>query len=278
MTLVSSSYGKAGVRTMRVHRDGGTHAVRELSTDVVLHGAFDGAYTHADNRAVIATDSIKNVINIIARENLAADAEAFCLILAARFLDSYAQVARVEVSTRETRWSRLSLDGKPHPHGFVLDANGTPTVQLDSGRDGAVLWSGINGFTFLKSGGSGWSDFFRDGYTTLGETQDRIAATSMDATWLWSAPPDDTAATSARILDAMLAVFADSYSHGMQDSLYRMGMAALDAVPAISEIGISCPNKHYLPIDLSAFGLQSDNCVFTPTDEPHGQIACVVRR
>jgi urate oxidase len=117
-----------------------------------------------------------------------------------------------------------------------------------------------------------------DDYTTLAETTDRIAATSMTASWLWGELPNDPGAANAAILKAMLEVFAGSYSHGMQDSLYRMGEAALAAVGGITEIAIACPNKHYLPIDLRAFGMTSDNAVFTPTDEPHGQIECTLVR
>ena len=41
---------------------------------------------------------------------------------------------------------------------------------------------------------------------------------------------------------------------------------------------MACPNKHYLLMDLSRFGLDNDNRVFLPTDEPHGQIECTVGR
>src|SRR5260370_20297014 len=64
----------------------------------------------------------------------------------------------------------------------------------------------------------------------------------------------------------------------VQDSLYRMGEAALAAVPEILEISMACPNMHFIPINLSAFGLDNHNDVFLPTDEPHGQIECTVGR
>ena len=64
----------------------------------------------------------------------------------------------------------------------------------------------------------------------------------------------------------------------MQDSLYRMGMAALEAVPEVSDISMACPNKHYLPLNLAPFGLDNNNQVFVATDEPHGQIECTVGR
>ena len=79
-------------------------------------------------------------------------------------------------------------------------------------------------------------------------------------------------------LDALLRVFSGSYSHSLQDSLYRMGTAALEAVPEIATITLACPNKHYLLANLSPFGLDNLNQVFVATDEPHGQIECTVGR
>ena len=34
------------------------------------------------------------------------------------------------------------------------------------------------------------------------------------------------------------------------------------------------PNMHYILMNLSAFGMDNNNDVFLPTDEPHGQIEC----
>jgi urate oxidase len=271
-------YGKGRVRVMRVHREGDYNEVRELSLAVMLAGAFARAYTHADNSAVIATDSIKNIVNIVARENITAAAEPFTQSIADRFLTRYPQVERVSITARETRWSRLHIAGAPHPHSFVLDANGTPTLHLEQSRAATTIRSGIDAFTFMKSTASGWTNYVIDEFTTLPETTDRIAATSMNASWLWSTLPADPTATNATILRTMLEVFATTYSFGVQDSLYRMAEAALAAVPEIIEIKLACPNKHYIPINLIPLGMSSDNLVFTATDEPHGQIECTIVR
>lgn len=278
MALIENSYGKGRVRIMRVHRNGDTNEVCELSLLVILRGNFDRAYTHADNRAVIATDTIKNIVNIVARENIKANPEDFCQALALRFLERYAHISSVSVTAHETKWVRLPVAGTAHRHSFVLDSNGKPTVHLQCTRDTSTLRSGIENFTFMKSTASGWTDYVMDEYTTLPETTDRIAATSMNATWLWAATPTNPTATNAAILQAMIEIFATTYSYSVQDSLFRMGQAALQAVPEIASITLACPNKHYIPIDLSKFGMAGDNLVFTPTDEPHGQIECTVGR
>ena len=138
--------------------------------------------------------------------------------------------------------------------------------------------SGIDGFAFMKSTQSGWAMYVKDPYTTIPETADRMCATSMVATWTWSGKPQDYPATNTKILDTLLEVFSTTYSYSVQDSLYRMGEAALAAVPEISEISMACPNMHFILMNLSAFGLDNKNQVFLPTDEPHGQIECTVGR
>ncbi|RVU13970.1 factor-independent urate hydroxylase [Methylobacterium oryzihabitans] len=278
MTLVHKTYGKGRVRVMRVHRGGGRHEVRELSVQAMLTGDFDRTFTHADNLRTVSTDTIRNVVNIVARENLALGNEEFCRAVAQRLLDSYDAAETATVSAHETRWARLTVDGTPHPHTFTLDGNGKPTASVTMSRSGTRIESGVAGFTFLKATESGWARYHKDPYTTIPETDDRIAATSMEASWLWRAAPADYAAANALILDTMLRVFATTYSHSVQDSLYRMGTAALDAVPELDTITMACPNKHYLLLNLAPFGLDNANQVFVATDEPHGQIECTVGR
>lgn len=279
MPLIRNRYGKGRVRVMRIHRKADSHEVSELSVKAMVEGDFARTYTHGDNSNSVSTDTIKNVVNVIARENTGLCAEEFCQVLAAKYLDTYPQIASVALSVHETKWSRLSFGGKPHPHSFVLDSNGKPTVELSSVRGGAtVMSSGIDGFTFLKSTQSGWENYVKDSYTTIPPTADRMCATSMVASWKWSAKPADYPAANSKVLDTVLEVFSTTYSKSVQDSLYRMGEAALAAVPEISEISMACPNMHFIPMNLSAFGLDNNNDVLLPTDEPHGQIECTVGR
>jgi urate oxidase len=278
MTLLHKTYGKGRVRVMRVHRDGPHHEVRELSVQAMLTGGFDPAFTQADNSTTVSTDTVKNVVNVVARESTTLPAEEFCRAVAERLLDSYAMVETATVTAHETRWARLPVDGAPHPHAFTLDGNGQSTAKVTMGRDAVRIESGLAGFTFLKTTESGWANYVKDPYTTIRETHDRLAATAMEASWLWSRPPADYPAANALVLETLLKVFATTYSHSIQDSLYRMGQAALAAVPEIETVRMACPNKHYLLVDLAPFGLDNPNAVFLPTDEPHGQIECTVGR
>jgi urate oxidase len=279
MALLMNQYGKGRVRTLRVKKDGDRHEVRETSVLAILQGGFAPAYLAADNSTTVSTDTVKNVVNVVARDSLDLPNELFCLAIARRFLHDYPQVDKATITASETKWSRLVVDGVEHPHSFTLDGNGKPSATVTATRAGVVTTiSGIEGFTFLKSTQSGWSNFYLDLLTTLKPTDDRIAATSMLASWTWAREPESYPAANKILLDTMLKVFATTYSNSVQDSLYRMGMAGLAAVPELETISMACPNKHYLPMNLAPFGMSSDNTIFIPTDEPHGQIECTVGR
>lgn len=278
MALLNKTYGKDHVRVMRVSREADRHEVRELTVRAMLTGTFDGAFTEADNATSVATDTVKNVINVVARENIALGNELFCAAVARKLLDSYPEVETATVTGHETKWVRLAVDGKPHAHSFLLDNNGKPFAKVVATRGGMTTESGLSGFTFMKSTESGWEHYIQDRFTTIPQTHDRILATAMDASWRWRSAPPSYEAANATIMNEALKVFATTYSSSMQDSLYRMGTAVLAAVPELADITMACPNKHYLLINLSPFGLENDNQVFTATDEPHGQIECTVGR
>jgi len=261
MALISNTYGKGRVRVMRIKKDGPAQEVREINVKAMLTGGFAAAFTQHDNTAVVSTDTVKNVINIVARENLGLDSEEFCQAVAARFLERYPQVETVTVTGLETKWIRMTINGEPHPHSFTLDKNGQPYSRVFSTRAETKIVSGISGFTFMKSTESGWDHYYKDDYTTIAETRDRMCATAMDASWRWGSKPADYSAANAKILSTMLEVFATTYSESVQDSLYRMGSAALAAVPEIIDISLACPNIHYLLINLQPFGLSNENVV-----------------
>jgi len=76
----------------------------------------------------------------------------------------------------------------------------------------------------------------------------------------------------------MLAAFAHNYSPSAQASVFEMGRAALAACREISRVDMAMPNKHCLLINLKPFGLENNNEVFVPIDEPQGQIEGSVAR
>ncbi|HET7536755.1 MAG TPA: urate oxidase [Candidatus Didemnitutus sp.] len=281
MKLVSQNYGKQRVRVMKVLRAGPRHEVKEVEFGVRLEGDFETSYTAGDNSKVVPTDTMKNTVHALAHHQLALQTEPFAVHLAQHFLKAYDQVARVTIDTTERRWARLDVGGRGHDHTFLAQG-GSPVVRVVAARGGATeVESGIEDLLVMKSTGSGFKGYPKCGYTILPETTDRILATSMRATWRWSAPPRrdyDCNATNTAILAAMLAVFANNYSPSVQTTLYEMAGAALAACPLIASVSLAMPNKHYLPANLKPFGIDATGVSFVPTDEPHGQIEATVAR
>ena len=278
MKLIQHQYGKARVRVLKVFRAGAQHSVKELDVQVMLQGNFNASYARADNRLVVATDSMKNTVNVFAKQKLGAETEEFGLALGAHFIKTYRHVSQVEVSLIEHSWARIPVGGKPHAHSFSEKSAARPFVRITCTRKGYRVESGIKDLLILKTTASGFENFLRDEFTTLPETRDRILATKLEAVWTFRRKPRSYSRTNTKILNAMLAVFAKNYSPSVQATLLQMGEAALKAAPEISKVHIAMPNQHCLLINLEPFGLENKNELFVPTDEPHGQIECTVGR
>jgi urate oxidase len=272
MKLITNRYGKARVRVMKILRDGPKHTVKEVDVTALLTGDFAGAYTSADNSKVVATDTIKNTVNVLAREHLGEEIEPFGLALGEHFLRRYEQVESATVEMTAKDWQRMQVDGAGHPHAFVAGSEARSWTRVLCTRGFHEIQSGIRNLVILKSTESGWAGYPKDEFTTLPETDDRILATSFDATWTWSTAPANYNAANESILSAMLAPFANEFSPSAQASVYAMGKAALQACPEVSRVDMKMPNKHFLLINLKPFGLENDNEIFLPTEEPHGQI------
>jgi urate oxidase len=278
MKIISHQYGKARVRVLKIFRNGPQHDLREVEASVLLEGDFDASFTQADNRLVVPTDTMKNTVHVLAQDRLEADLERFGVALGDHFLAQYPQVAQATLRLAEHPWQRMTVAGQPHPHSFVESGRARPFAQVVRTRAGTTVESGIEDMCLLKTTGSGFEGFPKDKLTTLPETQERILATTMKATWLWSAVPSDYRGTNGRLLNAMLERFAVPYSPSVQSTLYGMAEAALAAIPEISRVHLALPNQHCLLVNLAPFGRDNRNEIFVPTDEPHGQIEATVSR
>ena len=278
--LASHQYGKARVRVAKIFREKDRQSIKEISVAAMLEGDFESSYTakSGDNTKVVPTDTIKNTINILAKDQLGEEIERFGVALGEHFLKRYKQVRTATIDVSERDWRRMEIDGKAHPHSFVAGSDAKMFTRVECKRDSQTVESGIRDLVILKSTGSGFENYPKGEFTTLPETADRILATSLVATWAYSKRPRSYSNSNEKIISEMLKVFASNYSPSAQTTLFQMGTAALEACPEISRIELAMPNKHYLLVDLSRFGLENKNEVFTPTDEPHGQIEAVVTR
>jgi urate oxidase len=269
-------YGKSRIRLVKVRRSAERHELVDLTIDVQLEGDFGAVYVDGDNAPCLATDTMKNTVYALARTDRIDHVEGFALRLAEHFRAKPA-VSRARISAVEHRWDRVSLGGRPHPHAFVQPGAEQWTTEVTRDARGAETVSGLRHLVVLKTADSAFSGFPRDEYTTLPETDDRIMATSITASWKYRSGTSDFAARD-RIRSALLETFATHVSRSVQQTLYAMGEAALASCADATEITLTLPNRHHLLVDLVPFGLDNPNEVFVATDQPFGLIEATVRR
>lgn len=278
--LGENCYGKSRVRFSRITRHAdGSHSFDEWTVRVLLHGDFDTSFTHADNSAVLPTDTMKNTVYFIARQSHAATIEAFAIELGDYLLDNHTHIARVTIEVASRAWERLIVDDLPEPTTYKLRGPELQTVAAERARESAwKITSGVDGLTLLKTTKSAFTGYIKDKLTTLKPATDRIFGTSATVTWSYSTPAPDYAAARARVLAALERTFAAHDSMSVQHTLFDMGKAALDAAPELARIKLTMPNLHHILADLSPFGLDNPNHIFVPIDEPHGYIEATIER
>jgi urate oxidase len=276
--LTQHAYGKAQVRLTKVTRHAGRHDLKELCVAVQLEGDFDACYLRGDNRRIVATDSMKNITYALARNHPLTDIESFGQTLANHFLQTYPHVSAATIRLAEQPWQRIAVNGLDHPHAFIGGGSDKRTSTVTGTRHGMRIESGLDNLLLLKTTDSAFAGFIRDRYTTLEETEDRIFATALSASWVYSEPAADWNRCYDLIRQAMLEVFARHKSLAVQQTLYAMGAAALEACSQIEQISLRMPNKHHLLVNLQPFGLENNNEIFVATEEPFGVITGTLRR
>jgi urate oxidase len=268
--LGANRYGKAEVRVVRIGRgegiDGGD-LIRDWTVSTSLSGDVAACYLTGDNANVLTTDTQKNTVYAFAQRLGDVEPEELALGLARHFVESQEPITRARVAVLEHGWTHLG------PHTVARSGQHTRSAVIVHDADlGTSVVGGVGDLVLLNTTDSEFWGFPRDQYTTLPETRDRILATEVDATWRFRSPQADWSGAFALALQTMTHAFRDTYSYSLQQTLYAMGTAVLEAVPDICEVRLALPNKHHYLVDLAPFGQPNDNEVYLAGDRPYGLI------
>lgn len=275
--LGAARYGKAGVRLMRVDRSTTPHRVRDLTVAIALEGDFVAAHTDGDNSLVVATDTMKNTAYAFAKEHLDGAIETYGQTLAEHFL-TFPQVSRATVNVREHGWRPIEVGDAPARDAFVRSGEGTRVATISAAGGGVLVEAGVEDLIVLKTTRSSFEGFPRDRYTTLADTDDRMAATKLTAIWQYGSPDVDADDSFEAIRTSLLETWADHDSPSIQTSIWIMARALMERHDEVQEIRLVLPNLHHWLVDLTPFGLTNDREIYTPTSEPYGLIEATVRR
>lgn len=279
IVLGANQYGKAECRVVRIVRDTPRHEIRDLNVSTALRGDFTAAHVEGDQSQVLPTDTQKNTAFAFAKKHGVSSPEDYGLALARRLVEATPAATGAHVLVEEYAWDRIAVDGHGHDHAFVRRGGEVRTAEIDLSTEAAHVVAGLKDLVVLKSTGSEFTGFLVDEYTTLPEADDRILATSLTARWryadrgrvAWNAAYDDVRAL-------LLSTFATTYSRALQETLYAMGRAVLEAHEEIEEIAFAAPNRHHHLVDLAPFGLDNPGEVFVAADRPYGLIEATVCR
>lgn len=286
-SLPSHWHGKSRVRVLKRSIQGAQHSILEITVDIKLWGDYEHVYTRGDNSELVATDTMKNTVYVVAKTTQFNSLEQYGMLLTNHFLSKYPVLHEVEVTLKEHPWERVNIDGKAHQHGFVKTRLDYHAAKIRRTRSSLSVQSSLRDLVVLKTTQSGFVGFLRDENTSLPEVTDRLLSSSISADWTYAVTP--TLDTDFNLVyETIRAVFLKTffgpadrgvYSKSVQETMYTMGNAVLAAVSEIPEITLDMPNIHYLPLrSLTNHGLEWSGEVHMPTDEPHGTIGATVAR
>ena len=278
IVLGANQYGKAESRLVRIYRDTARHEIRDVNVTTALRGDFSAAYLDGDQSTVLPTDSQKNTAYAFAKSKGLHAIEDYALTLARHFVADVEPVTGARIAVDEYGWERVPVDGVGHDHTWTRRGTEVRTAVVEVDAEGERVVSGLRDLVLLKSTGSEFAGFLTDEFTTLAETHDRIMSTSLVATWKHSAPDAEWDKTFADVRRILLERFATVHSLALQQTLWEMGRAVLEAHPGIAEVSLSAPNRHHFVVDLAPFGLENPNEVFYAADRPYGLIEATVTR
>ena len=284
------SHGKAKVRVMKVVRTEAKHFCYEYSVDTTLYSpSYERVFTKDDNSGLVATDTQKNTVYVIAKRTKADSPEQFAINLVKHFVSEYEILTGAEAVVRQVIWERAVVQGEEHEHGWIKKGpeKNVAIAKLDRGG-GLNVTSKLTTLTIFKSTQSGFADYLQDKFTLLPPCEERCLSTEMDATWTYTCDVgcgkyDFDGLRKTVVKNLTKGVFGPAkggvFSVSLQATIYDAGCLVLTECEDVKDIKIETPNKHYLPCHkLANLGETFEDDIFIPTDEPSGTIQCVVSR
>ena len=244
----------------------------------VLGENFLPAYTEGDNSAVVATDSMKNVIIREALNDTSATLEGFLHHLGTVFLTAYPEMHRVRISGRELPFAAERV---PDGEGGFVESDvlfgrhdgDFSTAMLEMDIDGAAVTihdhqSGREKLRLLKVTGSAFTAFVRDGNTTLPDRRDRPLYIYLDVQWRYRSVAGATGESQTayvpgeQVRDLLVAVFHEFVSESIQHLVHEMGTRMLERFPGLNEVSFVAQNRTRDPF----YRLESDPRVAVYSD------------
>ncbi|HYU81537.1 MAG TPA: urate oxidase [Candidatus Polarisedimenticolia bacterium] len=283
MTSTEISYGKAHVLFYRL--GGSDVAPLAASVDIDVFGKrFVAAYTHGDNREVVATDTMKNFVYAMAAEYSGSTLLGLCAFLGRRFIETYPVMEALRVTAREVPLDAAAGERGPSAVLFRSTRGDRAVAQVAVDAVGGkpeitAARSGWEGMALVKTTGSSFATFARDDYTTLPELTDRPLTIRMDVYWRYGDLKDGVADGPGflgprAVRDEIERIFHDFNSRSIQHLVHEIGARLFAAHPQLVEIEFVAENHTPDHVRDGVGGVR----VFAEPRATFGKIGLVLKR
>lgn len=264
-----------------------------VDVQVALHSnKFLKNYTEGDNTDLIATDSMRNFIELHGGKIEFSTIDGFLTEVARRFLDKYDYVEQIDLSGQQMSFGEVEVakDGKIEPSGIVFRPLKTEraraSVSLKRGTNGYEIInysSGLQDIHMMKITGNSFYGFVQDEYTRLPEKKDRNLFIYVDMDWTYNNPEDGTAldpesgkyVPAEQVRDIAATVFFELQNNSIQHLVYHIGLKVLERFPQLKDVSFFTNNRTWTEVADADSGKGK---VYTEPTLPYGFQAFTVVR
>jgi len=289
--ITEKAYGKSAVKILFVDKSSDKHRVFELEVETSLELNSEKCYRDGDNSDIIATDSQKNTVYILAKQYGIKCPEQFGILLAEHFIKKYFWVVKAEISISMHPWAPTTDDkGRQHSHAFVSVPISKRVAKVKLTRGGnLVVSSGIRDLTVLKTTQSAFVNFVNDEYRSLPDMNDRVFSTIVTADWTYNNVRGLNFDKAFRTVEeTILENFAGPtdtgvFSPSVQNTQFLTQKSVLEKISQVEDMSINMPNRHYFGVDFSKFPIAAVQGagageVLLPVEHPSGRISSTLTR
>lgn len=262
-----------------------------VDVQVALHGDFLHNYMDGDNSNLVATDSMKNFIQLQAGEFEYSTIDGFIAEIAKRFIEKYPQLKQVDISGQEVPFGPVSVakENGIEDSGIVLRPSHTERARAsvtvtseDAGTEIASYTSGIQDIHLIKITGNSFYGFVQDEYTKLPEEKDRNLFIYVDIDWSYNDDKDglDLEAPNyvpaEQVRDIAASIFHELQNNSIQHLVYHIGLRVLECFPQLKDVEFFTNNRTWMKVveDIK----DTDGKVYTEPPIPYGYQAFSVTR
>jgi urate oxidase len=263
--LTHGKFGESSIRLVRVLRRGDLHGVRDLSVQLLLKGDFDRGFIAGESLPLGGEQAIADRVYALAHEHCGEQIEPFALTLSQHVLRFFPKVTEADVEIAERVWTRIGVTGRPHDRAFTGGSEQRLARVVRTPENTAVE-AGFSGLPILRI------------VSADNNTPGSLFSGNLTARWRYGWADVPYALHWQQVRTVLLETFANHPAASLHQLLHDMAQAALDQIPAITEMRFGLNVTRHHAADLSRSGMQNDGDLLVPDAGPVGVIEVTVLR